>query len=76
MPHVVVKLLSGRSEAQKLRIADAIVKTIVDTASCGEDAVSVAIEDIAPGDWDAKVFVPEIAGRAATLYRKPGYKSV
>jgi len=76
MPHVVVKLLSGRSDEQKRRIADEIVRAVVKTAACGEDAVSVAIEDVEPGDWDAKVFDPEIAGRVATLYRKPGYKQV
>jgi 4-oxalocrotonate tautomerase len=76
MPHVVIKLAAGRSEAQKQRIADAVAQAVVQTADCGADAVSVAIEDVAKADWDAKVFVPEIAGRAATLYKKPGYKAV
>ncbi len=76
MPHVVIKLAAGRSEAQKQSIADAITQAVVQTADCGADAVSVAIEDVAKVDWDAKVFIPEIAGRAKTLYKKPGYKAV
>jgi len=76
MPHIVVKLFSGRSEAQKLRIADEMTRAIVRSAMCVEEAVSVAIEDVAPGDWGAKVFEPEIAGRADTLYKKPGYREV
>ncbi len=76
MPHIVVKLAAGRSEAQKRRIADAVTQAIVQTAECGVDAVSVAIEDVAKSDWDAKVFVPEIAGNADKLYKKPGYKAV
>ena len=76
MPHVVVKLLSGRSETQKQGIADEVTRAVMKTALCGEEAVSVAIEDVEPGDWDEKVFRPEIAGKAETLYRKPGYRAV
>jgi 4-oxalocrotonate tautomerase len=76
MPHVVVKLLSGRSEVQKQGIADEVTRAVMKTALCGEGAVSVAIEDVEPGDWDEKVFGPEIAAKADTLYKKPGYKAV
>ncbi len=76
MPHVVVKLLSGRSETQKQRIADAVARAVVEAAQCGEAAVSVAVEDVEPGDWDEKVFGPEIAGKTENLYKKPGYKAV
>jgi 4-oxalocrotonate tautomerase len=76
MPRVVVKLLSGRSETQKQRIADEVTRAVMTTALCGEDAVSVAIEDVEPGDWDEKVFGPEIAGEANKLFKKPGYKAV
>ena len=68
MPHVVIKLLAGRSEQQKQKMAEEVAKTVMRTAICGEDAVSVGIEDVEPG----KVFGPEIAGKADTLYQKPG----
>jgi 4-oxalocrotonate tautomerase len=76
MPHVIIKMVTGRSEPQKRRIAEEVAKTVVTTAMCGEDAVSVSIEDVEQSDWDSKVFGPEIAGNADTLYKKPGYKRV
>ena len=76
MPHVVIKLLAGRSEQQKQKMAEEVAKTLMRAAICGEDAVSVGIEDVEPGDWDGKVFGPEIAGKADTLYKTPGCKPV
>jgi 4-oxalocrotonate tautomerase len=55
MPHVIVKLQSGRFEQQKSKIAAEVTKTIMATANCAEDAVSVCIEDIAATDWTEKV---------------------
>ena len=46
MPHIGVKLYQGRSVEQKTRLAEQIVKDVMLTAHCGEDAVSVASEDI------------------------------
>jgi 4-oxalocrotonate tautomerase len=73
MPHVIVKLYPGRSEQQKTRLAEQIVKDVVAIANCGEEAVSVAIEEINPEDWAEKVYKPHILGEAERLYRKPGY---
>ncbi|HJS86519.1 MAG TPA: tautomerase family protein [Acetobacteraceae bacterium] len=73
MPHVIVKLLSGRSEQQKARIAKEVTKAIMASTGNGEDAVSVAIEDIEPGEWTEKVYKPDILGNSGTLYKKPGY---
>jgi 4-oxalocrotonate tautomerase len=50
MPHVIVKLYPGRSERQKAQLAEAIVKDVVAIAKIGDDAVSVAIEEVKPGD--------------------------
>jgi phenylpyruvate tautomerase PptA (4-oxalocrotonate tautomerase family) len=46
MPDVIVKLMAGRTDQQKARIAEAVTKGITKTTSNGEDAVSVAIEDV------------------------------
>lgn len=73
MPHVVVKLLSGRSEQQKRTIAEAIAKAVVATANCEDASVSVSLEDVEPEDWNEKVYRPEIIGKPAILYKKPGY---
>jgi len=73
MPHVVVKLLPGRTEQQKEQLAAAIVKDVVTIANCGEEAVSVAIEEVTQDDWDEKVYRPQILPNRDKLYKKPGY---
>jgi len=73
MPHVLVKLYRGRSEQQKARLAAALTKAVTDVLGCGDDAVSVAIEDVAPQDWADQVYAPDIIGKPKTLYKKPGY---
>ena len=72
MPHVVVKLYPGRSEEQKTPLAEEIVKDVVAIANCGEESVSVAIEEIKPEDWAEKVYKPDILDNSK-LYKKPGY---
>lgn len=37
-------------------------------------SISVAVEEFDPEDWKDKVFTPDITGKAATLYKKPGYE--
>ncbi len=73
MPHVIVKLWPGKSEQQKVRLADKIAKDVMDVLDYGEESVSVAIEEVEPGDWAEKVYKPEIANNLDKLYKKPGY---
>jgi len=73
MPHVIVKLWSGKSEKQKARLAEEITKAVMNTLNYGADAVSVAMEEIEPKDWTEKVYKPDILGKPAILYKKPGY---
>jgi len=71
MPHVIVKMWPGRSEAQKEKLADELSKKVIEIIQCPEAAVSVAIEEIAPEEWDEKMH-PEIYGSDTHLYKKPG----
>ncbi len=73
MPHVIIKLYPGRSEQQKIQLAEAIVKDVVAITKSGEESVSVAIEEIKPEDWAEKVYKPDILGNPDKLYKKPGY---
>ena len=73
MPHVIVKLWPGKSEQQKTRLAEAITKDVMDIFHYGEESVSVAMEEITPQDWAAKVYQPDIVGQPEKLYKKPGY---
>ena len=73
MPHVIVKMYPGRSEEQKRRLTDAIVKDVVAITQVGENSVSVAIEEISPAEWAEKVYNPDIQAKWDKLYKKPGY---
>jgi 4-oxalocrotonate tautomerase len=73
MPHVVVKLVSGKSEEQKSRLAEAITRSAIDIFNTKEASVSVAFEEVELADWAEKVYRPEIQGKWETLYKKPGY---
>ncbi len=74
MPHVIIKFYPGRSEEQKSRLAQAIVKDVMAIARVGDDAVSVVIEEVEPGDWADKVYKPDIINGRGKIYKKPGYK--
>jgi len=73
MPHVIVKLWPGKSEQQKARLAERIAKDVMNVLNYGEEAVSVAIEEIKPEDWAEKVYKPDIVNNSEKLYKKPGY---
>jgi 4-oxalocrotonate tautomerase len=73
MPHVSVKLVTGKSEEQKTRLVEAIVRDVKDALGSKDENISVAIEEIAPEDWTDKVYLPDIKGRWEKLYKQPGY---
>jgi len=73
MPHVIVKLWPGKTEQQKQRLADAIVKNVTSVFNYDDESVSVAFEEIDSCAWRDKVYEPEIIGNADKLYKKPGY---
>jgi 4-oxalocrotonate tautomerase len=73
MPHVIVKMYSGRSDKQKARLAEEITKAVTTVLPYGEESVSVAIEDVAPQDWLEQVYKRDILGHPKEIYKKPGY---
>ncbi len=73
MPHVIVKLWPGRSEQQKIRLAEEIVKDVMNVLHSGEESVSVAIEEVPAQEWAEKVYKPDILNNPEKLYKKPGY---
>jgi len=73
MPHVIVKLWPGKSEQQKVRLAEDIVKDVTKILNYGEESVSVSIEEVEPQDWAEKVYQPDIIKNSEKLYKKPGY---
>jgi 4-oxalocrotonate tautomerase len=72
MPHVIVKPWPGKSEQQKRRLAQAITDDVMKVLQYGDESVSVAFEEVDANDWGQKVYEPDIARKADTLYKKPG----
>ncbi|WP_117193555.1 tautomerase family protein [Rhizobium terrae] len=73
MPHVIVKMIEGRSEEQKAALTVELTKAVMSSLGCTESSVSVAIEDVPREGWTDKVYVPEIQQRPELIYKKPGY---
>jgi 4-oxalocrotonate tautomerase len=73
MPHVIVKLVPGKSEEQKQRLTEAITKNVMEILDHKDRAVSVAFEEVPKQDWARNVFQPDIRAKWDSLYKKPGY---
>jgi 4-oxalocrotonate tautomerase len=52
------------------------VGAVMTVLNYGEESVSVAMEEVEPNKWMDKVYKPEILGKPAQLYKRPGYTSV
>ena len=71
MPHVTVKLVRRKSEDQETRLDEQITRDVVNILNYGEEAVSVAFEEVEPQDWAEIVYTPEIQGKWDKVYKKP-----
>lgn len=76
MPHVIVKLAAGWTDAKKQELSRRIVQDVMDVLDHDADAVSVAMEDVPAEDWMATVYEPAIVGQQSTLIKRPGYGSI
>ena len=73
MPHVIVKMYSGRTEEQKKKLAEEVAKAVMASTGNSEESISVSVEDIAPSDWTDRVYKPDIENGPGKLYKRPGY---
>lgn len=73
MPHVIVKLWPGKTEAQKQRLADEIVQSVTAVLGYGPESVSVAFREVPSVDWKAEVYTPDVVETDDALYKRPGY---
>jgi 4-oxalocrotonate tautomerase len=61
--------------ARQIGAADeGVTKAVMTSLGYGEDAVSVCLEEIEPGEWTEKVHTPDIINGHGKLYDRPGYK--
>lgn len=73
MPHVIVKLWPGKSDAQKRDLSAAIVRDVTRILNYDDDAVSVGFEEVAPAEWSTRVYGPDVQDKWDTLVKQPGY---
>lgn len=76
MPHLVVKIYAGRSDAEKQALADRLSGVVQDVLGYGPEAVSIGIEDVSPARWTQDVYRPDIEAKVNTLFKRPGYGSL
>lgn len=73
MPHVIVKLWPGKTDAQKQKLSDEIVRSVTSTLGYGDESVSVGFEEISSTDWRSLVYEPDIVSKWPSLTKEPGY---
>ena len=74
MPHIIVKLYSGRNKELKTELADNIAKAVSETLNLDIGTVSVSIEEVQKEDWEKTVYNTDILDNKDKLYKKPNYK--
>lgn len=74
MPHITVKLYSGKSDETKQQLADELAKTLMKITGNSSESVSVEIADVDPENWKTEVYDKEIVPKMDILHKKPGYK--
>ena len=52
MPHIDVNLFPGRTEEQKQKLADKIVEDAMEILGTPREALSVAMHEVAPENWN------------------------
>jgi len=54
-------------------LTEKIVQATQETLEVGENVISVAFEEVAQDDWDAKVTQPDLIPKKDLLFKKPDY---
>ncbi len=73
MPHIIVKLWPGRSEEQKIALAEKINRAMQEVMLIEEDNISIAFEEVPKDKWMEAVYKPDILAKEKQLYKRPGY---
>ncbi|UZR96837.1 tautomerase family protein [Chondrinema litorale] len=73
MPHIQINLLEGKSEEQKQKLTEEIVKIAKEILDYGDDAFSLSIEDFTKDEWKDEVYPNKVMANKDILYKKPGY---
>ena len=63
MPHITLKMLKGRTDAQKQAAAEKLAAALVDAIGCNPTHISVSVEDFTPEEWQEQ-YRTEVAENA------------
>lgn len=74
MPHFQIKMLEGKTEEQKKKLTEEVIKAAQSVIGFGDESYSVSIEEFTFSEWENQVYPKEIMGRKEILYKEPGYK--
>lgn len=72
MPHIGIKMLKGRTPAQKEKLSAALVKTLTEQLGCSEGYVTCTIEDYTAQEWQ-EIFQREVTEKQDKLFKKADY---
>jgi 4-oxalocrotonate tautomerase len=72
MPHISVKMLKGRTEAQKQKLAVALKDALKEALGVSEKHISVSIQDYTAQEWQDE-FKKEITDNMDNVWIKPQY---
>ncbi|RQS40888.1 4-oxalocrotonate tautomerase family protein [Burkholderia sp. Bp8990] len=73
MPHIIVKMAAGRSDATKQELAERLATAMSEVLALDASAVSVAVEDVPAQKWIQQVYGPDIEGSGQRLVKRPEY---
>lgn len=66
--------MEGKTEEQKQKLAQEVVKAAQKVIGLGDESYSVAIEEFSWDKWKNEVYPNDIMGRKGVLYKEPGYE--
>ncbi len=72
MPHISVKMLEGRTDAQKEKAAIAVKEALKSALGIGDGYITVTVEDYNAEEWQS-VFKEEITDKPDKVFVKPQY---
>lgn len=73
MPHIQMKCYPGKTEEQKIKLAEKIAAAVEEVFGSKNGSISVTIEDVEPQQWKEEVWDKEIVPKKEILYKKPEY---
>lgn len=73
MPHLIVKVATGHSQAEIEALTAKLTEAVTQTLNVGPDTLSIALEETPMASWMDRIYGPEIEPQLDRLLKRPGY---